>query len=755
MDKTIQILELQDHLRTELYITEFTKNFLKINRSVSLDKDRNIIALNLSHLQISDLKPLENLKHLQSLYLESNIITDINPLQALTNLKFLNLGENNINDVSPLSKLTNLETLHLFKNDISNISILNELKMLKILNISFNKISDISVIKNFRKIKTLSANSNSIVDILSLTNLKELERIFFDNNQINDISSLKKLNHLHEFIFTNNYIFDLSPIYGLIKNEEFTRNYNFFDNPLVYPPMEIYLRGDYSIIEWFKIIYEKANTRIKQCLKNKQVFLDLSFCGITDLTLIPNLFKCLHLEELILSNEWAEYIGSDWVKISSKNSGIRNNLYEIPIQISKLKKLKKLIIGGDWENDRNINSWRIKEIKAIGNLIELEELNVSNNKITTVNNLKKVVKLKHIYINNNKINSIINLGNFETLKSLNASNNNLSNISFLKNLKTIEMLDLHSNNLREISDLEDLLMSLKKIIIDNNPIVTEQNWKLSKYDNHLSTIENYLSKKRNAQNKNYILPIKVLLLGNHGAGKSTLLNYLIANKKNRKIDSITDSTHIIRIENYPKTTRNKLPEIIYFDFGGQDYYHGIYKAFLTNDSINILLWNVKTDKNQIRTDKTKDILTRDFTKEYWLNQLKYHYGNRFNNYNDINLKDDIILIAQTHADEDHRVIKKEWVKELNISNEFFIALNQKSIDSKKIHKINLDFLESNLAYEIEEKKKQDRFKVSQPIWYGKFLSFIFNYSSEEYIELKDILKNYNENLEVMKLLKIY
>lgn len=746
MEKQNVVLELQGYLNTELYLTDYrTGEFLKINRAVSIDNNNNIIALNLSDLQISDLKPLANLKYLQSLFLDRNIIDDLSFLKDLINLKYLSLNGNSISNVHSLSGLINLEILHLRENKISSISSLNKLKKIKNLNISDNNISDISLTKCFKDIKVLSANNNIIADVFCLSNLIKLERLYLSNNKITDISSLKKLKYLQEFMFSKNLIFDLSPIINLLKNEDFTRSYNFFENPLIYPPTEVCLRGDYPIIHWFADSLEKANKRIEHCLENQDTSLNLSFCGITDLTLLPNLFKCIELEELIISNEWAEYIDDDWTKVTSQDLSLRNNLYEIPSQISKLKKLKRLIIGGDWINDKTVNSWRIRDAKNIRTLTNLEDLNLSNNKICIINNLKKLDKLKHFHINNNQISSIFYLGYFETLRSLNASNNFLSSVSFLKDLKSIEMLDLHSNKIKNINDLEPILSSIKKLVIDNNPFVSEQNWKLSKYENHLNTIENYFSKKNATQNINYKLPVKVLLLGNHGAGKSTLLNYLIApNKKNRKINKLNDSTHIVRIEKYPKTKLKKLPEIIYFDFGGQDYYHGIYKAFLTNDAINILLWNTKTDENKIRIDKVNNILTRDFTKNYWLHQLKYQYSDKANNTSDHELlKDDIVLIAQTYADEDDRITEKEYVKGINIKNEFYISLNQKSIDTKKINKINLDFLESNLKYEIEEKKNQSRFNVLQPKWYGTFLNFIFSFPSEKCITLDDLLKNYN------------
>jgi internalin A len=746
MEKPNVVLKLQAYLNTELYLTDYRNGeFLKINRSVSIDNNNNIIALNLSDLQILDFKPLTNLKYLQSLFLDRNIIDDLSFLKDLISLKYLSLSGNSISDVNSLSGLINLEILNLNENKISSIYALNKLKEIKKLNISDNNITEISIIKNFKTLKVLYADNNLISEIFCLSNLTSLERIYLSNNQISDISSLKKLKYLQEFIFSKNLIFDISPIINLIKKEDFTRTYNFFENPLIYPPTEVCLRGDYSIIDWFEETLIKANKRIERCIENKDIALNLGFCGITDLTLLPNLFKCVHLEELIISNEWAEYIDNDWTKVTSQDYTLRNNLYEIPYQISKLKKLKRLIIGGDWENDKKSNSWRIRDVKSIGKLIDLEDLNLSNNIICSINSLKKLNKLKHFHINNNQISSIFYLGFLETLKSLNASNNLLTNISFLKGLRSIEMLDLHSNKIKNINDLETILSSLKKLVIDNNPFVKEQSLKLSKYENHLSTVENYFSKKNTLQNIKYRLPVKVLLLGNHGAGKSTLLNYLIAhNKKTRKIDKLSDSTHIVKIEKYPKTKQKKLPEIIYFDFGGQDYYHGIYKAFLTNDAINILLWNTKTDENKIRIDKVNNILTRDFTKNYWLHQLKYQYGDKSNKTsNDELLKDDIVLIAQTYADEDNRITEKEYVKGINIKNEFYLSLNQKSIDTKKIHKINLDFLESNLNYEIEEKKNQSRFNVLQPKWYGSFLNFIFSFPSEKCIPLEELLKYYD------------
>lgn len=58
--------------------------------------------------------------------------------------------------------------------------------------------------------------------------------------------------------------------------------------------------------------------RIKQLIfinqKTKSKRLDLGNCGIEKLEVLPELFDCTHLETLILSNEWGEFVNGHWVR---------------------------------------------------------------------------------------------------------------------------------------------------------------------------------------------------------------------------------------------------------------------------------------------------------------------------------------------------------------------------------------------------------------------------------------------------------
>lgn len=750
MKKPAVIKKLEEILGENLfernfYEDNFNASFYETDRNTfSVDFDNQVVSLNLVSNNIKDLDFIKDFKNLIALNLSNNSITDISLLKELSELLYLSLDSNLLKSIDDsTNNLVKIKYLSLENNNIDDIAELR-LSDIEYLNVRSNQLRSILGIKGLTKLKRIEAGHNYIDDVSVISKFTQLEFLDFSYNKIDDISALKNLRNIKTIHFSSNSIFDLSPIYPLIKqnienkkiNKEPLFFYFFDDNPIHYPYIQFNGLTDEACFIWFENIRYRAEGIIKHCIENRTNILDLGSIGITDLDLIPELYSCTHIEELILSNEWAEFKDSEWVKkYSGNNDNAHNNIFEIPKEISKLKNLKKLIVGGSWNYTLRREPWRIKNIDNLKTLKKLEILNVSNNQIEDISCLTKLSNLTELYVNNNKIVKFPSYQSLEKLIALNVSNNRISALDFIKNLKSIRLIDLHSNNLNDISILSELVSKEVKIIINNNPIVEQQNWKLEKYKNHSISLMNYFSKMESEELGDYILPVKVLLLGNHLTGKSTLLDYLLSPKKKKEIIHRNDSTHIIRIEKFPKLSKsNVLPEIIYFDFGGQDYYHGIYKAFLTNGAINLLLWNNKTNRNSIRREDSGKY-TRDFSKKYWLYQLKYYYDQM--NLRNSHIKEDIILLVQTYADSGD--FKRESLKEdIDIMNEFNIALNQMAIKNNELYKINLDYLERTLRAIIEKERK----KIKQPIWYKDFLSYILNYKKKEAISIHDLLNEY-------------
>ena len=80
----------------------------------------------------------------------------------------------------------------------------------------------------------------------------------------------------------------------------------------------------------------QAQKLIKQCLKEQSTYLDLGNCGITNLGDLPELFECIHLKTLVLSNKW--YDRKTKKKVRSKNKGRRNHINLLTNGIAKDRK---------------------------------------------------------------------------------------------------------------------------------------------------------------------------------------------------------------------------------------------------------------------------------------------------------------------------------------------------------------------------------------------------------------------------------
>jgi internalin A len=334
-----------------------------------------------------------------------------------------------------------------------------------------------------------------------------------------------------------------------------------------------------------------------------------------------------------------------------------------------------------------------------------------------------------------KINSIMNHQNIKNIKTIYINGNSFSSLEPFKKFKQLKRLELRGNNILEIKDSDLVFLDkLNYLDIDNNPFVDLANLKLDKDKNHKDAIINYVL-MRNDSGELVENPVKILFLGNHSSGKSTFANYFISKDTKRKFKRVK-GTHILNIYNYKKDS-NGFPKALIYDFGGQDYYHGIYKAFLSSDSISVLFWQGCNDKNKTRLD-TNGLLTQDFSKIYWLYQLKYYNQNSSENKYEV-------IVTQTHAHDENEKRKTigNATESLHVSNEFFVELSN---DAFKIQssESSLNYFENTLIELIE----RNQIKEKKPKWYIDFLKHIYNQDSHESVTLDSLKEVYNRDKDL-------
>jgi len=127
-----------------------------------------ILSLDCSSRNISDLGGIEQLTGLQQLILNHNNVSNFNPLLSLTNLTDLRLDFNNISDITTLGSLTGLTELHLDTNNLGDISALSSLTNLLVLRLGHNHISDVSALSAMNSLLFLNMGTNNISNLAPL-----------------------------------------------------------------------------------------------------------------------------------------------------------------------------------------------------------------------------------------------------------------------------------------------------------------------------------------------------------------------------------------------------------------------------------------------------------------------------------------------------------------------------------------------------------------------------------------------------------
>ena len=354
-------------------------------------------------------------------------------------------------------------------------------------------------------------------------------------------------------------------------------------------------------------------------------------------------------------------------------------LYLSGNQINKLESLDRLASL----TMLNLSGNQISKIEGLDSLSSLIWLDLSYNQIRKLEGLDHLTSLRGLNLSGNQLIKLEGLEHLTSLTELDLSGNQISNLEELKDLTQLQELDVSGNDIQSVDDIKPLSLilgqRLKDLKIHNNPFVELSGLILSPYENHLPEIKALLEKEKQKKTSVEYHPFcKVMLLGNHSSGKTTFLSQYDTNYTYQK------NTHVLSIH------RSNNPNAIFYDFGGQDYYHGIYQAFFTIQSLYLLFWDAKKDRNFVSIDGGSQTL--NFNCPYWLGQIAYasnrcmSVGGNPDGKDTPQTTDDTIII-QTHADETGA--KQQTLgcaAENGVLEEIYVSLEPKA--NSAVHALN-------------------------------------------------------------------
>lgn len=523
---------------------------------------------------------------------------------------------------------------------------------------------------------------NTITDITNLKNFQKLKVLDLGHNKITDFSSLSELKEITDLVLNSTELKNIS----FLKDLKKLKNLSIAQNRM----------NSYEVISELKnlqyLSVQSNDLNSISFLKNLSnlLELDISFNNLTDVSVLEGFNK---IQKLILSS---------------------NNVTDFDF-LKRMKSLRALYIDFNHLSDISF----LKDLK-------IELLSIGENYISDFSVLKTLKFLNNFRMEHSGLIDISFVKDIKNIQTLMLFGNRIEKLDALKNLKNLKNINIAQNFIKDISefnfikDLPDL-----NIIAYDNPCFAENNIILKKETNNYDVILNECKKLEDEQVDGRI-PEKILLLGNHSSGKSTLLNYL----QNEILYPNTDSTHILKIENYP-LKYEKLPKAIIYDFGGQDFYHGIYNAFMTVNSITLLLWDQNTNRNYIDLDK-KSRQNINYDVNYWMGQrVKNNYSGE-------------IFLIQSHSDEIGSK-RKSYCNEYDLDGEFYISLKESEGVNTYVKKTNdktLEYLKFNLDSLIEEKQynKNQKGLISKQVF--KLINYILNSKKSHLPVEKDSLKKY-------------
>lgn len=235
IEKT-KALKLNDRTQDEVENISQLENLIYLDLSGDdisdlsfLSNLKSLKGLNITGINVTDLSPLANLTDLCYLELGSIAqITDITPIATIDNLRDLTIRNISSADLSPLADLTSLIALTIIDENvpgtgdflIDNSSVFSSLSNLKLLSLPDKQIIDIEPLRNLTKLESLYLRNNQITNIEPLCNLTNLKILNLSCNQIADIGAVCNLTNLRSLDLEHNQIADVLPLTDMINLEE-------------------------------------------------------------------------------------------------------------------------------------------------------------------------------------------------------------------------------------------------------------------------------------------------------------------------------------------------------------------------------------------------------------------------------------------------------------------------------------------------------------------------------------------------------
>ena len=192
-----------------------------------------------------------------------------------------------------------------------------------------------------------------------------------------------------------------------------------------------------------KIIKENKE---KHARGENATVLDLGNCGLTEFP--EEALECVWVEELVLSGGWWEikFETLESVRKKSRNKANKNEIGNLPGNLSKLNNLNKLIV----------NNLNITDLSSLSGLKNLQQLSCSTTQVADLSPLSGLSILRYLDCYSTKVTDLSPLSELSNLHQLFCYSTNVTDLSPLSELNNLQILSCYSTKVADLSPLSGL-----------------------------------------------------------------------------------------------------------------------------------------------------------------------------------------------------------------------------------------------------------------------------------------------------------
>ncbi|WP_408591277.1 leucine-rich repeat domain-containing protein [Novosphingobium sp.] len=261
-------------------------------------------------------------------------------------------------------------------------------------------------------------------------------------------------------------------------------------------------------------------------------------------------------------------------------------------------------------------STQVGDLGPLEGLASLTTLHCSDTQVGDLGPLRGLASLTTLHCSSTQVSDLGPLQGLVSLTTLYCSDTQVSDLGPLEGLASLTELDCGSTQVSDLGPLQGLA-SLERLYCyrcpapDIPPEVLSHEY----LDNCLPRLRAWWANE--ALGSEPYRERKVFLLGNGTVGKTSVLRQLCE----EEFKANETSTHGIQLHDkaLPDAAGGTFPAR-FWDFGGQDIYHGTHALFLKSRAIFLICWNGQSEAARSHTIDGVDYRNRPLS--YWLDYVR-------------------------------------------------------------------------------------------------------------------------------------